>query len=246
MKLISLLLFLCLSNLCFSQARQLPFADGESCQYEIDYGFINAGHAKYIIKEKNKYFQVLVEGGSNAIVDIFFKVRDKYETRVNKETLLPYYFLRDVLEGEDTIFQQYHFNHNENKVTTQKGTFAIPSDAQDICSAFFYYRSLSSKELTNKETFYANMFVDEKNYKMKISFLGKEIIKTPIGKVRCLKFSPDVIVGRMFKNQDDLTIWISDDKNHILVKLETGILVGSVDVNLQSVKNIKFPLSITE
>ena len=102
------------------------------------------------------------------------------------------------------------------------------------------------KELTNKETFYANMFVDEKNYKMKISFLGKEIIKTPIGKIRCLKFSPDVIVGRMFKNQDDLTIWISDDKNHILVKLETGILVGSVDVNLQSVKNIKFPLSITE
>ena len=52
--------------------------------------------------------------------------------------------------------------------------------------------------------------------------------------------------GIYFKNEDDLTIWVSDDKNHILVKVELGIWVGSIDATITSVENIKFPLSITE
>ena len=44
----------------------------------------------------------------------------------------------------------------------------------------------------------------------------------------------------------NLTIWISDDKNHLLIKAEMGILVGSLAIDIQTSKNIKFPLSITD
>ena len=80
---------------------------------------------------------------------------------------------------------------------------------------------------------------------MNVSYLGDEIIKTPVGNIRSLKFSPKVIVGRMFNHEDDLNIWISDDKNHILVKVEMKILVGSINAKLESVENIKFHLRRT-
>ena len=81
---------------------------------------------------------------------------------------------------------------------------------------------------------------------MPVSYLGKETIRTKIGNIRCLKFSPKVQVGRVFKHEDDLTIWFSDDKNRLLVKVELGIWVGSIDAIITNAKNIKFPLSITD
>ena len=68
------------------------------------------------------------------------------------------------------------------------------------------------------------MFLDEEIYNMEVIFLGEEIINTDIGQyIKCLKFSPKVQVGRVFKNEDDLTIWVSDDKNHLLIKVELEI-----------------------
>ena len=91
-----------------------------------------------------------------------------------------------------------------------------------------------------------NIFLNEENYNLEVEYLGTEFIETKIGKIRCLKFSPKVQVGRVFKNEDDLTIWVSDDENHLLVKVEMGIWIGSIDATITSTKNIKFPLSITD
>ena len=57
---------------------------------------------------------------------------------------------------------------------------------------------------------------------------------------------PKVIPGRMFKNETDLTIWISNDPNRLLIKVEMGILVGKISAIINSYENIKFPLSINE
>ena len=234
------------TNICYSQIKDLAFKNQERCTYKINYGLINAGKAELFIKEKDQYFEIIGRGKSNLFVDLFFKVRDEYKSHIHKKTLLPNYFYRYIIEGNDTIFQEYTFNHKSKMVMTQKGAFDILGNTQDLLSSFFYYRSLNSKTLTKKNSFYVNLFIDEKNYKMNVSYLGNEIIKTPLGNIRCLKFSPKVIVGRMFNHEDDLNIWISDDKNHILVKVEMKILVGSINAKLESVENIKFPLSITD
>ena len=90
------------------------------------------------------------------------------------------------------------------------------------------------------------MFLDEENYLMEVNYLSTEIINSKLGKIRCIKLQPKVQVGRVFSNEDDLTIWISDDKNHLLIKAEMSILVGSLAIDIQTSKNIKFPLSITD
>ena len=92
-----IVVFLLISSFCFSQKNTFPIINGESCSYRIHYGFINAGHATYSITKKNKEISVIVQGGSNLIVDLFFKVRDRYESRINLKSLLPSYFKRNIL-----------------------------------------------------------------------------------------------------------------------------------------------------
>ena len=238
--------FLLISPFCFSQENTFPIINGESCSYRIHYGFINAGHATYSVTKKRGEISVIVKGRSNSLVDLFFKIRDRYESRVNIESLLPSYFKRDILEGDDEINQEYFFNQNNNTVKTQKGEYKMKENSQDMLSSFLFGRTLSSNFLKRKSPFFINLFIDEENYNMEVNYLGTEILNTQIGEIRCIKLQPKVQVGRVFSNPDDLRIWVSDDKNHILIKVEMDILVGSIKADIETAKNIKFPLSITD
>ena len=40
-----------------------------------------------------------------------------------------------------------------------------------------------------------------------------------------------------------MTIWVSDDDNHIPVRIETPIIVGSIKVDLVGYENIRYPLN---
>ena len=241
-----IVVFLLMSSFCFSQKNTFPVIHRESCSYRIHYGFINAGHATYLATKNEKEISVIVQGRSNSIVDLFFKIRDRYESRVNAKSLLPSYFKRDILEGDDKINQEYFFNHKNNTVKTQKGEYKMKARSQDMLSSFLFGRTLSSSFLKRGNPFFINLFIDEENYNMEVRYLGTEVLNTRIGRIKCIKLKPKVQIGRVFSSPDDLNIWVSDDKNHILIKVEMGILVGSIKADIETAKNIKYPLSITD
>ncbi len=73
--------------------------------------------------------------------------------------------------------------------------------------------------------------------------LGKETIKSDIGKIKCIKLRPKMVVDRVFKSENAMTIWISDDLNRIPVRVKSEIAVGSLKVDLTSYKNLRNPFS---
>jgi hypothetical protein len=73
--------------------------------------------------------------------------------------------------------------------------------------------------------------------------VGREDIETDIGKVHALKFRPIVQKGRVFKHDEDLNVWISDDNNHIPLRAQADILIGSIKMDISSVKNLNNPLA---
>lgn len=241
-----IIIFLLISTFSLSQKTTIPLIDGESCSYRIHYGFITAGKATYVASKKGEEIKIVLQGSSNSITDLFFKIRDKYESRINSRSLLPSYFKRDIIEDNYKINQLYFFNHKNNTVKTQKGEYRIKAKSQDMLSAVFFGRSLNSNFLKRKDPFFINLFIDEENYNMKIRYLGSEVLDTEIGPIRCIKLKPTVIVGRVFSSPDDLTIWVSDDQNHLIIRLEMKILVGSIKADIETAKNIKFPLSISD
>lgn len=87
------------------------------------------------------------------------------------------------------------------------------------------------------------MFLDNELYEMYIRYLGKETIKTKYGKFRAVKFKPLLIKGTIFEGGEKMTVWVSDDRNHVPVRIESPISVGSVKIDMISYRNLRYPLT---
>lgn len=88
------------------------------------------------------------------------------------------------------------------------------------------------------------MFIDSENYNFKMRFLGYEDVKTRFGIINCLKFNPIVESERIFNNNESLTLWVSNDKNKIPIKIKAGLRIGSIDADLDEFKGLKHPFKI--
>ena len=86
-----------------------------------------------------------------------------------------------------------------------------------------------------------DMFFDNKTTKFRLKFIGREDIKTKFGVVSCMLFKPLVQTGRIFKEEESLTIWISDDENKLPLRIKASLLVGSIKAELESYKGLKYP-----
>jgi hypothetical protein len=221
------------------------FKEGEVLTYRLHYGILNAGVAVLEVKpdliEVNgrKVYHIVGSGFTVGSADWFFKVRDRYETYMDKDALLPWLFVRRVDEGGYKFSQDYAFNHYTNKVDIGNGEkFDVPSGVQDMVSAFYSARNLDLSNAKEGNIYSLNCFLDKEVWPLKIKYIGKEEIKTDIGKFRCLKFRPIVQKGRVFKKEEDLNVWISDDENHIVVRAQADILVGSIKMDITGAKNL--------
>ena len=247
-QLLFIVLFTC-SSFVFSQT-SLPYKVGEYATYRVSFGGISVGYANLEINEvrpiKNTpSVHVIGKGRTAPFFDLFFKVRDVYETFIDTTTLLPLEFKRAVNEGGYLINQHYRFNHKENNVATQDSMFIIPANAQDMLSAFFYARTFKKDSIIIRGTpFYIPIFMDDENYSLEIKYQKKEILDTKWGKLDCMVFQPKMQEGRVFENGEEMKIWISDDANHLLVKVETKIWAGTIRAVLDDYKGLKYPLSI--
>ena len=143
------------------------------------------------------------------------------------------------------------FNHDLNtvKLNDKKKNrvlnFDINSNAQDLISAFYYLRNFyNTDNLEIGEEISINMFFDEENYLFKLKFLGYDILNTKFGYVDCIKFRPYVQSGRVFKEQESVTLWISNDKNKIPVKMKADLKIGAIECDLENFKNLNYQFKI--
>lgn len=226
------------------------FKEGEILTYKLHYGMIDAAEATLEVKPTiakigtRSCYHIVGNGVSKGTFDLFFKVRDKYETFMDKDALIPWIFNRNCNEGGYLIYQNYFFNHYANKVDVGNGeTHSFTDNTQDMISAFYAARNMDFSSAKIGDVFALNCFIDKENWPLQIRYIGKETIDSEVGKIRCLKFRPIVQKGRVFKKEEDLTIWISDDKNHIPVRGQAKILIGSVKMDLISFKNINNPIA---
>lgn len=225
--------------------KNVAFREGEILTYRMHYGLLNAGAAVLEVKPDllnisgREVYHIVCTGYTTGSADWFFKVRDRYETYMDKDALLPWMFVRRVDEGGYKFSQDYMFNHYTRKVDIGNNEkFDVPSGIQDMVSAFYSARNLDLSNAQPGDLFTLNCFLDKEVWPLKIKFVGKEVIDTDMGKYRCLKFRPIVQQGRVFKKEEDLNVWISDDKNHIVMRAKADVIIGSVKMDITSAKNL--------
>jgi hypothetical protein len=232
------------------QKQNNAFKEGEVLSYRMHYGPVNAGVAILEVKpdlievSERKVYHIVGTGFTTGTTDWFFKVRDKYETYMDKDALLPWMFVRNVNEGGYKFSQNYTFNHYTKKVDVGGGEkFDVPAGVQDMVSAFYSARNLDLNTAKDGDIFTLNCFLDKEIWPLKIKFIGRETIETDLGKVKALKFRPIVQKGRVFKKEEDLNVWISDDDNHIVLKAQADVLIGSIKMELTKAINLANPIA---
>ena len=121
----------------------------------------------------------------------------------------------------------------------------IGSDIQDMISAYYFVRNnYKSEEVKIGEVIELNMFFDSEIFKFKLKFLGHSKLKTKFGYVKCLKFRHYVMAGRVFKEEESVTLWVSADKNKIPLKIKADLRVGSIVADLEAFKGLSHPFKI--
>ena len=228
------------------------FKRGETLKYRLHYGFINAGEAILQITDENKQIagrntlHAIGIGYSISTFDWFFKVRDRYETYMDEDAIIPWVFIRRSNEGGYIINQNQVYNHFKNVVDSDGKKFDVPENIQDMLSAFYYARTINFSNAKEGDIFEFPCFVDNEIWPLKIKYVGKETIKSDVGKIRCIKFRPVVQKGRIFKNEEDLNAWISDDKNKIPIRAQANILVGSIKMDLTAYSGLANELALVK
>ncbi len=228
------------------------FTANEVLEYRVHYGFMDAGEARLEVAPDMKTmggrscYRVIGTGNSTGAFDWFFKVRDRYESYIDSEALVPWLFIRRVQEGGYSNNQNVSFNHFMSTATSEKKTVNTPSHVQDLISALYYARTFDFANAAPGDTFLINTYLDDETYPLVIKYMGKETIKTQLGKFRCIVFKPYLSQGRVFKEKEGMTVWMTDDKNRIPVRAQADIMVGSIKMDLKGYRGLSNPVALVE
>ena len=125
-----LVLFFIPTAMCSQTA--LPYDVGEYSSFNVSFGGIKVGTAELHIKRQIKTgntsaFHIVGKGRTAPFFDLFFKVRDVYETYLDTSKIRPLKFVRDINEGGFKKQQVYSFSHKEGLVFWEDTSHVIYS-----------------------------------------------------------------------------------------------------------------------
>ena len=248
----SILIFVLIAlstRIAISQNIVKPFITGEKLVYIAHMGWLNAGTATFTIQdsvfEGQSTYHAKAQARTIGLADKIFKVYDVYESYFSPENGLPHMAIRNINEGRYKYYNEVKYLHSENKVVSLKsGEHEVPENILDMVSAFYYFReSIVSKVVNIGDEIIIDTYFADEIFPLKMRYVGNDKIKTKMGKFKCMRFSPVVEPGRIFDSEDDVTIWISKDKNYIPLRIRIDLIVGSIKCDLVEYSGLQFPLN---
>ena len=239
-------------NTAFAQELKIEtpaFKPGEKLSYTMKYGFFTAAQADIRVEESPTKFDgkpayhIIAEGKTAGTFDVFYKVRNRYETYVDETTLMPYFYAENRHESSYKHTDKVTFDQTNHKITAAKGVFPYTGQVFDFVSVYYFCRCIDVSKLHIGDKFDIQYFLEDGVHTLSITYSGKEKMACSMGTFNCLKFNPTIIPGRIFKKNSKLYLWITDDNNRIPVKAHVEVVVGSITMDLTAASGLKYPLS---
>lgn len=231
----------------FRKVENKAFGLNEKLTFNVNYSFATVGIATFSIPEiktfsGRKCYRIKFEVNTVPSFDLFFKVRDRYESYLDVEGIFPWRFEQHIREGKFSRDFSAFFDQRKNKAKTSEGEYDIPKYVHDIVSAFFYVRTMDLSKLKVGERFHLQNFYRDKTHELDVIYHGKETVEVPAGIFRCLIVEPLVKEGGLFKSEGSILIWLTDDDARIPVRVKTKVIIGSIDSELTAYEGLKSPL----
>lgn len=217
----------------------------------MSYGIITGGRAVLSVRDTvfngRKVQHLIGAAHTVGVADALYKIRDKYESFVDIKTDLPVKSIRNIREGRYRYYNEVLFEHgpDSTKIKSQKsGEKYVAANIYDIVSVFYIGRKkYFNDSMVKGQVIEFMTYFGDKEYPLRIRYRGIETINTKFGKLECYKFSPVTEVGRSFKTDDDMHIWITRDQNRIPVRVRFNLTVGSFTCDLEKFRGLQNPFS---
>jgi len=230
--------------------------EGEMLRYKLYYNlsfiWIPAGEVTFHLNETDTTYVADIEGRSYGSYDNIFRVRDRFRSTIDKFTMRPLSFVRKVEEGKNRRFDSLTFDYKYDKIYSLNGdsiqvaqwdTVGLASCTEDLVSIMYNLRNIDIDNYNKGDRINSKIFFDKEYSPISIDYLKKEKKKVKnLGKFESIKIRPKVIIGSVFKENDIMNVWVSDDKNKIPLTIESPIRVGSVKAILIDYSGLKYEL----
>jgi hypothetical protein len=235
--------------------KNTAFQKGEELTFKVTYGFLDAAEAKMVINPKltqmnnRPSYKVDIFGQTLGVFKLF-KVNDNWGSYIDTLNIIPHQSYRHIEEGKYRKHERVIFDHvgknahmrlydRENKELVESKDFTIPANVQDIVSGFYFLRTMDLKKYKAGDTVTLTGFFDKEIYNIKLIFIGREKLSTNLGDFETFVFSPVMPKNKIFRGSQPVTVWVSNDKNKIPLRIKAKLMVGSLDMEITEAKGLR-------
>ena len=239
------------------------FTKGEVLTYKMTYGIFTVGkgstriHETYHKINDRHCFKVDVFGRTVGMVDWVADVDDQWGAYIDTAALVPHVSYRKIREGRYKKDEVVNFNHAEGKIETKvldnktgkyktPQYYDAPAHVRDLIAGFMFMRTQDFSQVKVGDTVTVSGFFEDTFYNLKILYRGKDVVKTKAGKIRAIVLRPIMPDNKLFKGENSITAYFSDDKNRIPIKINASMFIGSAGVELTDYKGLRNPLNLVK
>ncbi len=231
----------------FRTVENHAFGVGERLTFDVSYGFITAGEAVMAIPS---YAEIMgrrcyrVEFTVNSLPSFnwIYKVQDLYLTFIDAQSIAPLRFEQHIREGSYARDFSADFDQANHVANTSEGQHPIPPSVHDIMSAFYYFRVLDLRAAKTGDIIELHNFYKDTTYDLGVRILGRQELEVEAGTFNTIVVEPLVKEGGLFKSEGRIVIWLSDDDLKIPVRVNTKVVIGSIDTELREYSGLSGPL----
>ncbi|MTI33410.1 DUF3108 domain-containing protein [Xanthovirga aplysinae] len=227
------------------------FSQAEMFKYRVFLGFFgNAGEATIVLNpgvhdyNGQSCYKAEVYGKSSGLWSAFFRIRDNWGAYFDTTTLLPVKSYRNIEEGKYRKYESVDYHQDKKSLVlknfkeptheNQKMELEqeVPFEVYDLVSGAFYLRALDYDQMQKGDTLNVKGYLDKETFSFNIIFDGRTTVKTRIGKFKAFKLTPIMPDNKLFKGENAISVWISDDINKVPLKVKAEMFVGSVGIEI--------------
>jgi hypothetical protein len=257
-------LLLCIVFTANSPAQNLFFQNGEELHYDIRYKYglivMKGGTACYHLNtatyNRKQAVKSSLDFKTSLFFDKIFKIRDTLDSYAGIPDCKPLYHSKIVNEGgfhlkEEVFIRKHGSAFSEVKIKQARGEevridtiLSSNSLGFDLLNIFLFVRNLDYSTITPNETYPVTIFMGRKKVNLIICYTGPAIVKkNDTTQYNAFRFTVDIADEVFSESKNAMEIWVSDDPNHIPLKMKAKLKIGAAEANLSSYKNLKYPLS---
>jgi hypothetical protein len=233
------------------------FLKGEVLTYRLHYGVFTAGEASVWVNPEIKKvrgkdcYSFNIKGKTTGAFAAVMTIEDEWKSYVDTCSMSPVQFSREIIENSYYLKERVDFDRNNANVTWEKRdrvqkheNFEVPTNVHDIVSAYYFLRNIDYSKMKIGQRTSVKAFFEDKLYDFEVEYMGKDIVKTKLGKVNAIRLIPIMPDNELFEGNDAIQFWLSDDKNKIPLKVKAKMFVGAVEVDIKDYTGLRYQLNI--